>query len=90
MLVNEASSLRLDEGQVDIWLTPLDDIGQGALQGYRQLLSEDEHAKWRRFVVPEPRLQFLVARAHRHDHAVLGLREGVDHALHQLDVGRSQ
>jgi 4'-phosphopantetheinyl transferase len=53
----------LKAGQVDVWLTFLADVGEEHRHVYEHLLSDDEHARWRRFVCPHAALQFLVARA---------------------------
>jgi 4'-phosphopantetheinyl transferase len=63
MALDEAPLLRLDPGQVDIWLTSLSGIGDHLLCRYQELMSEGEHARWRRFLVEHARLQHLVARA---------------------------
>jgi 4'-phosphopantetheinyl transferase len=57
------SPRRLDVGQVDVWLTLLSDIDDGLQRAYQRLLSDAEHARWQRFRVPSPQLQYLVARA---------------------------
>jgi 4'-phosphopantetheinyl transferase len=56
-------SLQLRAGQVDVWLTSLSDVSTAEAQAYLQLLSEPEIAQWRRFVVEDARLQYLVTRA---------------------------
>jgi 4'-phosphopantetheinyl transferase len=53
----------LATGQVDVWLAAPDEISADDLRSYERLMSSDEHARWTRFVVPQPRLQHLVARA---------------------------
>jgi 4'-phosphopantetheinyl transferase len=58
-----AASLQLRAGEVDVWLTSLADIGPAQELGCHQLLSEQERAKWQRFLVPHARLQYLVTRA---------------------------
>jgi 4'-phosphopantetheinyl transferase len=63
MPIDEATPLRLERGQVDIWLTSLSGISDHLLHRYEQLMSEDEHARWRRFLVAHAQLQHLVARA---------------------------
>lgn len=63
MPVDEANLLSLEPGQVDIWLTRLTGIGDHLLRRYEELMSEDEHARWRRFLVAHAQLQHLVARA---------------------------
>ncbi|MFL5066152.1 MAG: 4'-phosphopantetheinyl transferase family protein, partial [Xanthobacteraceae bacterium] len=63
MSLDEATLLRLEQGQVDIWLTHLSGIGDDLLRRYEQLMSESEHARWRRFLVAHAQLQHLVARA---------------------------
>ena len=57
------SPRRLDVGQVDVWLTLLSDIDDDLQRAYHRLLSDAERARWQRFRVPSPQLQFLVARA---------------------------
>jgi len=56
-------SRRLDVGQVDVWLTLLSDIDDDLQRAYQRLLSDAERARWQRFRVPSPQLQYLVARA---------------------------
>jgi 4'-phosphopantetheinyl transferase len=63
MPVDEAALLRLEPGQVEIWLTRLTGIGDHLLRRYEALMSESEHARWRRFLVADAKLQHLVARA---------------------------
>jgi len=63
MSLDEATLLRLEQGQVDIWLTRLSGIGDDLLRRYEQLMSESEHVRWRRFLVAHAQLQHLVARA---------------------------
>lgn len=63
MPADEPTLLHLEQGQVDIWLTRLSGIGDHLLRRYEQLMSESEHATWRRFLVEHARLQHLVARA---------------------------
>ncbi|WP_410051939.1 4'-phosphopantetheinyl transferase family protein [Bradyrhizobium sp. SZCCHNRI1009] len=50
-------------GQVDVWLTDLDQIGANELRNYGSIMSSDERARWVRFDVPQPKLQHVVARA---------------------------
>lgn len=52
----------LAAGQIDVWLTDPDAISAEELSGYEALLSSEEHSRWMRFAVPEPRLLHLVAR----------------------------
>jgi 4'-phosphopantetheinyl transferase len=63
MPFDDPALLSLEQGQVDIWLTALPDIGEALLRRYEELMSEDEHARWRRFRVAHAKLQHLVARA---------------------------
>jgi len=63
MLLNEARPLRLENGQVDIWLTRLHGIGNHLLHKYQLLLSQGEAGRWRKFAVHEAQLQYLVSRA---------------------------
>jgi 4'-phosphopantetheinyl transferase len=58
-----ATSLQLRDGEVDVWLTSFSDIGPAQELACQPLLSEPERAKWRRFLVPHARLQYLVTRA---------------------------
>jgi 4'-phosphopantetheinyl transferase len=60
-LISEGS-LGLGLGQVDVWLTSLHGIRSDMEFAYLQLLSEPERAKWRRFVVRDAKLQYLVSR----------------------------
>lgn len=55
--------LQLRAGQVDVWLTSLRDFGPAQESACHELLSEEERAKWQRFLVPHARLQYLVTRA---------------------------
>lgn len=55
--------LRLETGQIDVWLTSLRDVGGELQSAYLQLLSEAERARWTRFVVPNAQIQYLVSRA---------------------------
>ena len=60
--MNDNPLLRLETGQIDVWLTSLHDVG-GELQcAYLRLLSEEERARWARFVAPDARIQYLVSR----------------------------
>jgi 4'-phosphopantetheinyl transferase len=63
MPVDDAKLMRLEQGQVDVWLTSLSGIGDHLLRRYEKLMSDDEHARWRRFLVQHAQLQHLVARA---------------------------
>jgi 4'-phosphopantetheinyl transferase len=56
-------SLQLRTGQVDIWLTSLSGVSSAAQCTCLQLLSEEERARWQRFVVEDARLQYLVTHA---------------------------
>src|SRR4051812_37023741 len=58
-----SGSLQLRAGQVDVWLISLAHIGDREASAYLQLLSEPELAQWRRFLVEDARLQYLVTRA---------------------------
>lgn len=58
-----AERLRLDAGQVDVWLTSLAQIGDDLQTAYQRLLSAEERGRWQRFLVDGARLQYLVARA---------------------------
>jgi 4'-phosphopantetheinyl transferase len=59
----DPASLRLPPGQVDIWLTSLRAISPAQERACLGLLSDDERARWRRFLVPHAQLQYLVTRA---------------------------
>jgi 4'-phosphopantetheinyl transferase len=62
MAVTDNALLRLETGQIDVWLTSLHDVG-GELQcSYLRLLSEAERARWTRYVAPDARIQYLVSR----------------------------
>jgi 4'-phosphopantetheinyl transferase len=61
--LSSSGSLRLQAGQVDIWLTCLDGVSRELERSYLQLLSEAERAQWRRFVAQDAQLQYLVSRA---------------------------
>lgn len=50
-------------GQADIWLTKVAPLDEELAAAYRRLLSESELARWRKFVVPGPKLHYLVAKA---------------------------
>jgi len=63
MAVSDRAPLPLEEGRVDVWLTPLDGAGGALDSAYEGLLSEAERARWQRFLVPGARRQYLVARA---------------------------
>jgi 4'-phosphopantetheinyl transferase len=56
-------SLQLRAGQVDVWLTSLSGVSGSEQCACLQLLSEPELARWRRFLVEDARLQYLVTRA---------------------------
>jgi 4'-phosphopantetheinyl transferase len=56
-------SLRLEVGQIDVWLTSLRDICRDLVSDYLRLLSEPERARWQRFLAPDAQLQYLVSRA---------------------------
>lgn len=56
-------SLRLEVGQIDVWLTSLSSVCSNLQRAYLQLLSAPELAKWHRFVAPDAQLQYLVSRA---------------------------
>jgi 4'-phosphopantetheinyl transferase len=62
MGLTSKGSLRLGAGQVDVWLTSLHGISSDTELAYLQLLSEPERAKWRRFLVQDAKLQYLVSR----------------------------
>jgi 4'-phosphopantetheinyl transferase len=62
MLSDSKHPRRLDLGQVDVWLTPLSVITDDLQRAYERLLNASEHARWQRFAVPNPQLQYLVAR----------------------------
>jgi 4'-phosphopantetheinyl transferase len=55
--------LRLEDGQVDVWLTSLYGVRDDLQLAYQRLLSEPERAKWKRFVARDAQLQYLVSRA---------------------------
>ena len=61
--MSRVGALRLEEGQVDIWLTSLYGAGGELQLAYQQLLSEPERARWKRFVARDAQLQYLVSRA---------------------------
>lgn len=50
-------------GQVDVWLTALEALTADLLYSYEAILSTDERERLRRFIVLEPRVQHVVARA---------------------------
>ena len=56
--------LVLQKGDVHLWLAYYDRIlDQRTLDGYRILLTEDEHAQMERFYFEDDRRRFLVTRA---------------------------
>jgi 4'-phosphopantetheinyl transferase len=57
------SCLKLEAGQIDIWLTCLCNSCREDESVYLRLLTADERSKWRRYVVQDARLQYLVSRA---------------------------
>lgn len=57
------SSLQLEVGQIDVWLTDLRDIRPDQAADCLKLLSGPERARWQRFVAPDAKLQYLVSRA---------------------------
>jgi 4'-phosphopantetheinyl transferase len=63
MGLTNAGSLQLQPGHVDVWLASLSNVGSSETSAYLQLLSEPEQAQWRRFLVNDARLQYLVTRA---------------------------
>src|ERR1700730_16917367 len=63
MLRNEAGRFRIEDGQIDIWLTRPCGISSDLLCRYRELLSESERVRWRRFVARDAQLQYIVSRA---------------------------
>ena len=54
--------LRLDKGQVDIWLTQLSEVTSNDTDSYVRLLTPEEFGRYSRFVVADPKNQYLVAR----------------------------
>lgn len=63
MRLTNKGFLRLEMGQVDVWLTSLRDVPADRELAWLQLLSETERTRWRRFVVQDAKLQYLVSRA---------------------------
>jgi hypothetical protein len=57
----EVAPKRLKEGQVDVWLTRPNDVGEPFLCGYER--SDDEHFRLRSFVNRAAQLQYLASRA---------------------------
>jgi 4'-phosphopantetheinyl transferase len=55
-------SRQLRPGQVDVWLTSLQAINPVHERACLCLLSDDERARWQRFLVPHAQLQYLVTR----------------------------
>jgi 4'-phosphopantetheinyl transferase len=55
--------LRLEDGQIDVWLTSLDGVSSELKFSYLQFLSESERARWEQFAADDARLQYLVSRA---------------------------
>lgn len=55
--------LRLENGQIDVWLTSLRDVHGDVQLAYLDLLTEPERAKWKRFVARDAQLQYLMSRA---------------------------
>lgn len=53
----------LDHGLVDVRLTSLSSVHDDLKASYLQLLSGSELSRWRRYLVNEPRDQYLVSRA---------------------------
>jgi 4'-phosphopantetheinyl transferase len=62
-LSEEEGAAALAPGRVEVWLTPLDRVGEDLQKRYVELLDPEELRRWRGFLVEEPRLQFLVAHA---------------------------
>ena len=55
--------LLLESDQVHVWLTWLCELCRGSEADCLEVLSLAEKAKWRRFIVEDARLQYLVSRA---------------------------
>ena len=59
---NTHNSRHLAPGQVDIWLTSTKTLSADTLHCYKTVLSAPELERWQRIIVPDARLQFLIAR----------------------------
>jgi 4'-phosphopantetheinyl transferase len=55
--------LRLASGEVDLWLTRMEDVGAAWRPRYAGLLRPEETARWQRFRVAGARDQYLIGRA---------------------------
>jgi 4'-phosphopantetheinyl transferase len=55
--------LKLQAGEVDVWLTSTSSAASVAQASYLELLSSTERTRWHRFASNDARLQYLVTRA---------------------------
>ena len=55
--------MRLESGEVEVWLTAMPAVGEALRPRYAQLLSAPERARWQRFLVEGARDQYLIGRA---------------------------
>jgi 4'-phosphopantetheinyl transferase len=63
MSVPGTAALRLESGEVEVWLTATAAVGDALRPRYAQLLSAPEQARWQRFLVEGARDQYLIGRA---------------------------
>jgi len=54
---------RPSAGRVDVWLTRISEMAADAAASYVGLLTAEEAARYSRYLVADPKIQFLVARA---------------------------
>jgi 4'-phosphopantetheinyl transferase len=63
MSVTESTPLPLTEGELHLWYTLLDDVGEERAVAYERLLTEEERVRRERFAFARHRRLFLVTRA---------------------------
>lgn len=63
MSSTESMPLPLEEGELHLWYTLLDDVGEDLAMAHDRLLTEEERARRERFVFTRHRRLYLVTRA---------------------------